>query len=273
MAPFLILLLLIGGGASLAAKSALPGGALYSVKVGFNEPLGGAFAIGDAAKAQWDATLEKRRLTEAETVATQGTLDAPTAADLTARFNAAAQDFGLRVNTIQSSGRGSAAAVSAASVLAGALDGHVQIMGQLAATANGAQLPALGDAASAASSDVSQDISVLESAYLLDPTAATQASAQASQAAAQASIDLANTSTTSLAANAGPDAMASVTATIDLASQAYDKGTAASAAGDYGNAFIQFQQALRIGTQVSTLLGTGKNLGIAADGAAVTPVP
>jgi hypothetical protein len=77
--PFLAVLslaLILTGttGASYAAQDTLPGEPLYAVKVGLTEPLIGAFITTPAAKGQWENTLTDRRLTEASTLASKGSL-------------------------------------------------------------------------------------------------------------------------------------------------------------------------------------------------------
>ena len=138
MAPLLIALVLIGGGTSFAAKSALPGSALYPVKVDFNEKLQSSLEFSSAGKADWDATLESRRLSEAETLASQGKLTASTEADLKTRFDATAQDYATQVAAITATGKGSAAAVSTSSKLQGSLAAHAQVLASMDGSADGA---------------------------------------------------------------------------------------------------------------------------------------
>jgi len=69
-----IVLLALGGGTSYAAENALPGEALYPVKVGINEEVRAAFAFDDEKKAEWQAERAERRLEEAEKLIEEGTL-------------------------------------------------------------------------------------------------------------------------------------------------------------------------------------------------------
>src|SRR5258708_36151599 len=85
--PILIaILLVLGGGTSFAAQSALPGNPLYTVKVNVNEKVEGMLSLSDEAKANWEAVLAGRRLTEAENLAAQSKLDAQTRAQLETQF-------------------------------------------------------------------------------------------------------------------------------------------------------------------------------------------
>lgn len=69
-----ILVLALGGGTAYAAQGALPGDALYPVKLALNERVESALAISDEAKADVEARFAARRAEEAETLAARGTL-------------------------------------------------------------------------------------------------------------------------------------------------------------------------------------------------------
>jgi len=74
------------GGTAYAAEDALPGDALYAVKLEVNEPLAGALAITPAAKGAWHADVAETRLAEAQTLVAQGRLTASTSDELAADF-------------------------------------------------------------------------------------------------------------------------------------------------------------------------------------------
>src|SRR5581483_8271791 len=82
-----VLIIVLGSGTAYASEGALPGDALYAVKVHGTEPALGALAVSDEAKAQWHATVAQTRLEEAETLASQGKLDATTSQELAANFD------------------------------------------------------------------------------------------------------------------------------------------------------------------------------------------
>ncbi|MBI3634200.1 MAG: hypothetical protein HY228_01110 [Candidatus Yonathbacteria bacterium] len=72
--PLLIILgLLMGGSASFAAESTIPGDILFPVKVHINEKVRGVVAVTPQAKAEWELHLVERRLDEIEKLATRGT--------------------------------------------------------------------------------------------------------------------------------------------------------------------------------------------------------
>ena len=74
-ALIIILLALGGGGVALAAQRALPGDRLYAVKVSVIEPVTGAFRGTGEALAVWQASLVSTRLSEVETLASEGKLN------------------------------------------------------------------------------------------------------------------------------------------------------------------------------------------------------
>lgn len=67
------------GGATLAAEGAVPGQALYSMKVGVNEKVGAAWVNTPEERARYNAKLAERRIDEAVMLAEKGTLDTDTA--------------------------------------------------------------------------------------------------------------------------------------------------------------------------------------------------
>ncbi len=90
----------LGAGTAFASQGALPGDALYAVKINVTEPAVGALAISDEAKAEWHAQVAQTRLEEAEKLAVAGKLDATTSAQIAANFDehrSAAQTLAQKV--------------------------------------------------------------------------------------------------------------------------------------------------------------------------------
>ena len=82
-----ILVLAVGSGTvAYASGDALPGDALYPVKVGVVEPLETALLVAPETRATWNAILAERRLAEAAALATTDSLDAGTRIYLEERF-------------------------------------------------------------------------------------------------------------------------------------------------------------------------------------------
>jgi hypothetical protein len=82
----IIIALLLGGGTSFAAENALPGDALYTIKINVNEKAQELVALSSEADAKVQAKLAGRRLEEAEKLAINGKLNAETSTELRASF-------------------------------------------------------------------------------------------------------------------------------------------------------------------------------------------
>lgn len=87
VAALVIVILVAGGGTSLAAEQSLPGDTLYSVKVQFNEPIRGWLAQNPEAQANWQAERLARRLEEMNELESKGRLAEATRQDLETRIN------------------------------------------------------------------------------------------------------------------------------------------------------------------------------------------
>jgi Domain of unknown function (DUF5667) len=116
VAVFVLLLVLVLGGTSFAAESALPGDFLYPVKVQVNEKIRTAFTVSPEAKTEWASEQAERRLAEAEALAAQNRLDASNQAKLEASFESNAQEVRNGIVRLEASGNATAS-VQAASRL------------------------------------------------------------------------------------------------------------------------------------------------------------
>lgn len=106
----LVIAAALGGGTAYAAQSSLPGDALWNFKTTVNEGLQGALAQGDQAKANWDIAVAADRLDEAQQLAQSGKLSAQAQAQLTANFDAHAQDVAALVAKLDNEGKTTEAA-------------------------------------------------------------------------------------------------------------------------------------------------------------------
>ncbi len=71
----MLALIIVAGGATLAAGQALPGDILYPVKIYISEPIQGFFKIDPQAKAEWEVEKVNKRIEEAEHIIQQGKSD------------------------------------------------------------------------------------------------------------------------------------------------------------------------------------------------------
>ncbi len=101
---FLMFLATSSGGLASAADYALPGDLLYDFKVNVMEPAGVVLAIGSQAKAGLVAKFASRRLAEAETLASQGRLDAVKAEEIRVRFVKHAEAFNALEKKVELNG-------------------------------------------------------------------------------------------------------------------------------------------------------------------------
>lgn len=82
----LLIVLLTGTGTAFAAEKALPGDALYSIKVKVVEPIRGITKLNDSDKAKWESVMAERRLVEAEKLASENRLDENKRKEIETRF-------------------------------------------------------------------------------------------------------------------------------------------------------------------------------------------
>jgi hypothetical protein len=113
---FAVFVLMIGisGGTTFAAGSALPGDFLYSIKTGVNEPVVGALAVSEEAKAIWHAEVATERLKEAATLSSEGRLTASTSAALATAFTVHAAQAESITNSLAAANPTSAAKLATA---------------------------------------------------------------------------------------------------------------------------------------------------------------
>ncbi len=81
-----IVLLILGGSTSVAAKGALPGDLLYPVKVNINEGIKAALSLG-TSRSSFEASRASLRLEEIEILASEGKLTAETKAQAELKFD------------------------------------------------------------------------------------------------------------------------------------------------------------------------------------------
>ena len=104
---FVLVGFIVGGTTlSFASENALPGTPLYPIKTQVAEKLGGLFAFSTESKARYLATLVDKRVTEIETLQTQGKLtDVATEQSASASFSATFNDYQGRLAQLDTEGR------------------------------------------------------------------------------------------------------------------------------------------------------------------------
>lgn len=126
----LIIALLVTSGAatSYAAESALPGDALYAVKINVNEEVRAALLVSTEAKAEWEARRAERRLEEATVLASRGALSPEVRAELALRFEGHADSAVADVEMLEV--EDAARAVTVATNFEASLEAHRAILNE-----------------------------------------------------------------------------------------------------------------------------------------------
>lgn len=252
----LLIAVAAGGGVSLAAENALPGEVLYPVKVEVNENVRTAFAFSQEAKAEWRVEQTERRLQEAEKLAVQGELEGSAAATVESKFEQHTQSLAEIASELEARGNVEAAA-QAHSNLEAALDAHARILATIQASGrNGAVTSILAkvrsrtEAATQARTRTEAEVSGRAGADV-------QVAAQGSLQAAQNVIAETKTFIERNKARAGGEASGEAEANIIAAEQAVAQGEARMQAEAYGEAFVLFQQAIRIAQEAKAFMQGG----------------
>ncbi len=94
------LILALSGGTSVVAENALPGDALYPVKISLNEPVVGLFSVSQEAKTAWQERLTERRLQEVDKLVAKGDFDQEKRNDLESRLNNQIEKFASSANEL-----------------------------------------------------------------------------------------------------------------------------------------------------------------------------
>ena len=139
----LFLSLSIGGAASFAAESALPGDVLYSVKTSVNEKLKEVLAFSTESKGEVEASISEERLEEAAELAAQNRFDGEARANLEANFERHAEKVQIRIEELQNKGKGKAAADLSAR-FENSIEAHSRTLEKLDGEQMGKFLPKIG---------------------------------------------------------------------------------------------------------------------------------
>ncbi|MEK7094083.1 MAG: DUF5667 domain-containing protein [Patescibacteria group bacterium] len=123
----LMIMILLGGGTSLAAERALPGDVLYPIKVVINEPVVSALSLSVEAKIDWEAELAGRRLKEAVELADAGKLNAEVEEKLSEEFTKHETKVRERIANLEEKGDEKVAA-SLAARFEGSLKAHEEAL-------------------------------------------------------------------------------------------------------------------------------------------------
>lgn len=235
------LVLVVGVGTSYAAEGALPGDALYPIKIYLNESIQGSFARTEAAKAEWNTEIVTRRLEEAEQLALAGKLTPTVRAELESAIAISTTEFNTNVAKLTDADDATAVA-RVNSSLEATLAGHEDVLALIAAEKD----PTLGPILAA----VSVQKGVAEESRTFAEARINKKSGDHAKIAAQSTrkntrdaIQKANAKIA--AAKAQNSSGSSATLAMRVAADRATEGEAKLEAGAYGEAFTALQSAAR----------------------------
>ncbi len=96
-----LIAVLAGTGVVFAAQGALPGDALYPLKVDVIEKVQTTLAFSTEQKAQLEAVFALKRLDEAETLAKENRLDAKLSSEISVRFDEQSNNFNRDISSMK----------------------------------------------------------------------------------------------------------------------------------------------------------------------------
>ncbi|MDO8537102.1 MAG: DUF5667 domain-containing protein [bacterium] len=250
MPIFLIVALLVsaGGGVSLAAEHALPGDALYPIKVGFNEKVVAAFSASADAKANWEVRLAERRLEEAADLTTQGKMSAEVEENIRSRFAAHAERVGERISEIEARGRVRNAS-EVASRFEVSLKAHEDILKRLQSTSSAEVSLRIGKIKTKVESELDDTEEARErlevKIKMEDGGSEIKSAANGKIGAARNVIDSVRADFERNKVEFSAAAVLEIEGEIKMAENALVDAGAKFRAGTYGEAFVLAQKALR----------------------------
>ncbi len=248
---YLVIAVVVGGGASVAAESSLPGDFLYTIKTRVNEKVMAALATTTEAKANFEAGLAENRLEEMERLSAKGKVDANVASDLQARFQAAADEAESKMGELHGS-----AALEASSSFESSLRSHAEIFTRLRASESD-DANVLASLTAKINNEVSDALRVkvrAEGEVSADTGTDIQAAAEGKMKAAENKIAEVKAFIAAKKASLGANATAKAEADINTALSIFAQGKAKLEAKAYGDAFVLFQQALQEAQEAELLV-------------------
>ncbi len=248
----LLMIFFFGASVAFAAQQSLPGDLLYPVKTEITEKVLAWTMTSEEARAQYDIALVQLRLEEIEKVSAEKKLDQKASANVQRLLTNHIADIKSHVDTIEKEGQ-SDAGIEANSELEASLNAHTGLLEKLNVDAG-------------IISNVKEKTSVLVKARQEGESKLNTQSAPALKVAAEkklaqtaehmrAATDLLESKKSAISAEAYDKAKAD----LNLAQENFNQATVKLTAQDYSNAFILFQNAMRIALQVEISVKTESN--------------
>jgi predicted transglutaminase-like cysteine proteinase len=260
----------------LAAQSSLPGSALYGWKVNVNEEVRASLAVSGESKAEMDADRAGERLSEAEKLSVEESVDAQTRTDIEMNFKAFADRTQARIKALADVDARAAADV--ASNFEFALNAHEKVLARLEAT---------DSESNSELRDLQAEVdSELRDTVKLRTDAETKIRAEGRgpevKAAAEGKITAATNVIAEVTAfinakknSLSADAVAKAEARLAVAQSLLDQANAKLTAGAYADAFILGNQTVRTAQGAKLLIEAEGDLEVDLhlDGQRASPTP
>lgn len=277
----IVIALATGSGVSLAAEQSLPGEALYSVKVTVNEKLQTAVAFSTQAKANLEAKLANRRLTEAEKLAVNTELGKEARVQVQDNFEKHTDRVQAHIEALALKGQ-VATAAEVSSNLEGSLKAHENILSKLAEKNNKeitillVQVKTDREEAASARLRFEAELNKKDEAAKQqeENRAAVSAQMQAEvKTAAEGRLEAATNKIAEVKAfleknkaNLKAEAVLKAEAQVKAAEQTLAAGKANLEAEAFGEAFTLFQQAHRAAQEAKLIIQANKELNLEVNG-------
>jgi len=257
------LVLLVGSGTSYAAEAALPGQALYAVKIGINERISAVFAMSPASSARFEAQLVERRLEEAESLAALGKLTLQGREQIELNLSVATANFAAQIAKLATSSESDiATAANVQSDLEATLVAHAQVLAAI-----GSAVPEASSVVVSLEASVHGHMKTVRDARVkLDDQLAASSSAPLAAAAKASGESAAEAAlyvqalVPQAAANLGASTSAAVARSASSVEREVAAGEEHMKRGSYGKAFDAFQVAIREAQQTRAAVNATEQL-------------
>jgi|GEM_PF-951268 len=255
MAIILMIALLLGGGTSYAAESALPGDALYGVKVNLNENVRSALAVSPKAEATLQTELATRRLEEAEELAEKGKLTSALRSDIVKRFQKSSERAKTELTKMNTSSEKTAVAELNVQTES-SFNTHGYILKAIGLKQKGeieteieTILPVVQEKVESLAKERDDDEEKVKTGSSTD----VEASARGKMGAAENKINTVKKAITKAKERNDEWATVEAIARLDVAEKTFAEGKIALEKKEYNNAFLLFVKSMSIAQEAMTL--------------------
>ncbi len=271
MPLILIIALAVSGGVSLASENALPGDILFPVKVEVNERVMTFLSFSDEAKARVEAKKAERRLEEAAKLSAEGRLDAEAQAKIEANFEKFADRVEARVEKMKAEGKAEAA-LEATSNFEAALEAHQEILNRISEIkANGGAsiVAPIKEKVELRLNEIKQDKEDIKGEIEIKTGTDVKAAAEGKMNAAENKISEVKAFIERAKAEAGAEATLKAEARLKVSEEKFVQGKTKLEAGAHGEAFVLFQESVRIAQEAKLLVRAEQFIDLKLEGVRV----